>query len=372
MSDRTRADATAQRTYYIKGRFLSQPATGVQRYAYEIVNALDRRLDDPSFLPNAKFVVLTPVPPPPRSPWRHIEVRAGKLGMQGHMWEQVELPLLARGGTLITLSGLPSLLKKRQFTVLHDAGVYDIPQAYNSAFRLWYRFGYKTAAARGHVLFTVSDFSRARLAKVLGMDAARFTLAHCGADHISRVDEDRRIFERFPQLLDGRYVLSVGSLVPHKNFGIIDKVAVRFSAGDAQFVVVGGSGAKAFSSNGTAAARFLALGRVTDGELKALYRSAACFVFPSFYEGFGIPALEAMLMGCPVVASNRSSLPEICGDAAVLFDPESTDDLQRALESVLSCERTRENLRAAGLQRAQQYTWDRALESFVEEIRRTN
>jgi glycosyltransferase involved in cell wall biosynthesis len=267
---------------------------------------------------------------------------------------------------------LPSLLKKNQLSVLHDAGVYDIPQAYNRTFRLWYRLGYKTAAARGQRLFTVSEFSRSRLSQALGIARERFTLAYCGADHICRVEEDRRIFEKFPQLLTDRYVLSVGSLVPHKNFAIIDKVAGRFHSSGVRFVVVGGSGAKPFPGSGADGAQFLAPGRVTDGELKALYRGAACFVFPSMYEGFGIPALEAMLTGCPVVASNRSSLPEICGDAAAFFDPASVDDLQRALESVLSSEQVRSELRSAGLQRAQQFTWDRTLESFVREIRRAN
>jgi glycosyltransferase involved in cell wall biosynthesis len=370
MGGRKEAPITAKRVYYIKGRFLTQDATGVQRFAYEVLNALDKRLEDPSFLPDTKFVVLTPAPVPRAPGWRHIEVRTGTLGLQGHLWEQIELPLLARGGTLVTLSGMPSLLKLHQVTVLHDAGVFDIPHSYARSFRIWYRFGYKTAASRGHQLFTVSEFSRSRLCDVLGVSSDKFAIASCGADHICRIDEDRRIFERFPHLLSERFVLSVGSHAPHKNFAMIDRLAARYPTTGVRFVVVGGSGAKPFPGTQCDRTSFLALGRVSDGELKALYRNATCFVFPSVYEGFGIPALEAMLMECPVVASNRSSLPEICGDAAVFFDPESVDDLQRALDSVLSCEATREKLRAAGLQRAQDFTWDRTLQALLQPVRR--
>jgi glycosyltransferase involved in cell wall biosynthesis len=98
-------------------------------------------------------------------------------------------------------------------------------------------------------------------------------------------------------------------------------------------------------------------GYVTNGELRALYESAACFVFPSFYEGFGLPPLEAMHCGCPVVVSDRASLPEVCGSAAVYCDPDDPADIAKQLRLVLTSPTLRSELRAAGIERARQFSW---------------
>ena len=96
---------------------------------------------------------------------------------------------------------------------------------------------------------------------------------------------------------------------------------------------------------------------MTDGELRALYESATCFVFPSFYEGFGLPPLEAMHCGCPVVVSDRAALPEVCGSAAVYCDPDDPADIAKQLRLVLTSPTLRSELRAAGIERARQFSW---------------
>jgi glycosyltransferase involved in cell wall biosynthesis len=101
----------------------------------------------------------------------------------------------------------------------------------------------------------------------------------------------------------------------------------------------------------------MATGRVTDAELRALYENAECFVYPSFYEGFGLPPLEAMTCGCPVVVSRAASLPEVCGEAAVYCDPGNPADIGRALDQVLEDSELRSELRQRGVDRAAQFTW---------------
>jgi glycosyltransferase involved in cell wall biosynthesis len=167
--------------------------------------------------------------------------------------------------------------------------------------------------------------------------------------------------------LDGRYVLFVGLLEPKKNLaGLVEAVA-RCRAGGgwgaAHLAVAGDSGwgddlAAAVSRLGLAeTVRFL--GAVADGDLPALYAGADVFVFPSLWEGFGLPVLEAMAAGAPVVASRRGALPEVAGDAALLVEPEAAA-LADALGRVLGDARLRERLREAGLARARGFSWERA------------
>jgi glycosyltransferase involved in cell wall biosynthesis len=124
-----------------------------------------------------------------------------------------------------------------------------------------------------------------------------------------------------------------------------------------KLAIAGMANARVFKQSGTDAIDGVTwLGYVTDGELRALYESAALFVYPSFYEGFGYPPLEAMSCGCPVVVARASALPESCGDAAVYCDPSSPDDIARCIASVLDDPELAEELRAKGRLRAANFT----------------
>jgi glycosyltransferase involved in cell wall biosynthesis len=109
-------------------------------------------------------------------------------------------------------------------------------------------------------------------------------------------------------------------------------------------------------------------GYVSDTELRALYENAACFVYPSFYEGFGLPPLEAMTCGCPVVVSRAASLPEVCGDAAVYCDPGDPADIARGIDQVLANSAVQEDLRRRSLERARSFSWKRAARAMLQQI----
>jgi len=335
----------------INGRFLTQRTTGVQRVAGEILRALDVLAGEGRAPP-----MLIIAPQGADAPWlQHITLQhAGQGG--GQFWEQRALPVAARGALLLNLGNTaPILAGRNQAVVIHDAGAFDTPDSYSFAFRSWYRVLHRALVLRGARIITVSDFSRARLAHWLHLDPASIGVMPEGAEHILREPADATVLARHG-LKPGCYALAVGTGAAHKNLGLLSAAASWLQAHGLVLAAAGARDASVFAGAAGASA-MRALGRVSDGELRALYQHAACLLFPSRYEGFGLPPLEAMVCGCPVVAARAASVPEVCGDAALWFDPASPESLVAALER-LPAEADR--LRVAGLARAESFTWRRA------------
>jgi len=206
--------------------------------------------------------------------------------------------------------------------------------------------------------------------KHYGVKRERVNIIYESGEHILNAPADNEVLHRHG-LFGKKYVLAVGSRSPHKNFSAVIRAAESLQDLNIAVVVAGGSNSRIFAGSTFALPNLVLTGYVTDGHLRALYSHAECFVFPSLYEGFGLPPLEAMHCGCPVVVSNRASLPEVCGDAAVYFDPSDPSDLAKQLRRVLSSEALRLELRAAGTLRAASFTWRRAAESLNELVRTT-
>ncbi len=173
---------------------------------------------------------------------------------------------------------------------------------------------------RARTVATVSKFSADELLTLVGGRAQGIELIYGAGEHVLRVTPDTSILSRFG-LEPRRYVLAVGSRTPNKNLTAVLKASELLTDLGYKFVAAGGSNSRVFNGVTLNDESLVLPGYVTDGELRALYENAACFVFPSFYEGFGLPPLEAMHCGCPVVASSRASLPEVCGQAALFCDP---------------------------------------------------
>jgi glycosyltransferase involved in cell wall biosynthesis len=349
----------------INGRFLTQPVTGVQRTALEIVRALDRRLaKDPALRRRWSFRLLVPSTGARALPLRHIPtVAVGRRG--GHAWEQLDLPAHVRGDLLLNFCNTAPL-RGRVVVTIHDASVFAVPAAYTRAFRLWYRTLLPLLGRRARRIVTDSEFSRGELARWARIPPARTTVVHLGGEHILDAPADPRVFERLG--LAGRpYVLTVSSRSPHKNFAGIARAAERPELADVAFVAAGGGNARVFG--GEAAAhdgRFHAAGYVTDGELRALYEHALCFVYPSFYEGFGLPPLEAMVCGCPALVSRAASLPEVCGDAALYCDPHDAGDIARGIATLVGDAALRAALAHRGREHARHFTWDASAGRFLD------
>jgi glycosyltransferase involved in cell wall biosynthesis len=336
---------------YLNGKFSAQPLTGVQRVAREIVRALD------DLAPASASLLL---PAAGRAPaLRHLQAsRVGSAGLPLHVWEQVALPWATRDGWLLNLAGAAPALAQRQICVIHDAAVFDHPEAYRPAFVRWYRFLFRWLARHGAQLLTVSAFSQQRLAAALGVDASRIAVVPNGADHLDQVRPEVACLERLG-LERGRFLLAVGSANPTKNLPRLVRAYARSGlAQGVKLVLAGGTRPQVFAATDEAdAPGVLHVGVLGDAQLKALYGAALGLVFPSLYEGFGLPPLEAMACGCPVAAAKAASLPEVCGDAALYFDPRAEDDIADALSRLQADAPLRERLRAAGRERAAAFTW---------------
>jgi len=354
---------------YVNGKFLAQRLTGVQRAAREWLSAVDRLLcAEPSA--NERWVVLHP--PQARAPaLRAIETRSvGRPGMPLHWWEQWTLPRAARAGLLLNLAGSAPWFGGRQIATLHDAAVWDQPQAYTWVFRLWYRALFRRLGRGAVRLLTVSEFSRSRLAVRLGLPPQRISVLRNGANHLAALREDADLLDRLG--LSGRpFLLAVASANPSKNLArLVAAYAQAGLSGRADLVLVGGTNGQVFASAALPAVKGVrSLGPLDDAGLKALYGGAVALVQPSLYEGFGLPPLEAMACGCAVAAARAAALPEVCGEAATYFDPLSEQDMALAMRRLVQDEGLREGLRRAGRARAATFSWDAAARQLREEVR---
>ena len=343
----------------INGRFLTQKTTGVQRFAAEVTRALAAR--------GTKLRLLAPQGAPARFDNLPVEI-AGTRG--GQAWEQFDLPRAAGGDMLVNLGNTAPLLRgARQAVVIHDAGVFDTPGSYSFAFRAWYRALHLVLPRRGTRIITVSEFSRGRLAARLGLDPARIGVMPEGGEHVVRTTAETEVLARHGLAPRG-FALAVGTRAAHKNLAALENTAALLAQRGMVLAVAGAVEAGAFRGTADAAgASVRLLGRVTDGELRALYENALCLVFPSRYEGFGIPPLEAMWCGCPVLAARAGAVPEVCGEAALWFDAEGPATPEAALARLLDEPGLADALRTAGAARAKLYSWDAAAARLLELLR---
>jgi glycosyltransferase involved in cell wall biosynthesis len=206
----------------------------------------------------------------------------------------------------------------------------------------------------GHVV-TVSEFSRDELVALAGADPARITVIPGGVDHERLHPGADAAPAREALGLHGPYVLTVASRLPRKNLAALAPVARRLHELGVEVVAAGGIRPQFAAAGGGTGDGVRALGPVAEELMPALYAGAAAFVLPSLHEGFGLPVLEAMACGVPVVASDRGALPETCGGAALLVDPTDHAALADAVEAAIGDER----LAAAGVAHASAYSWDR-------------
>lgn len=339
----------------INGRFLTRPATGVDRVATELTRALLQVGLPPPF---SDLRILVPghaghIPSDLKAFVHHMPVPLGP-----NAWEQTTLARYKPDSWLVNLCNIGPVLRHRQVIMIHDAQVWDAPGSYTGAFRAWYRFALPRLGHRAGAVLTVSNHARRALesAGVVPPDRAQVILN--GADHCLRVPADTGSLAAYG-LQPHQYFLTLATEAPHKNLNLFEAVARDRPNQSAPIVCVGAQPNLArYKPNNSGKLRRLP--RITDATLRSLFENALALLIPSWTEGFGLPAMEAMTLGCPVVASDRGALPEVCGKAATLIAPDDVQGWHTALHLLETTSLARDALRRAGLERAKSFTWARA------------
>jgi len=274
----------------------------------------------------------------------------------GHAWEQGLLPALAaRAAALLCPANLAPLAFPRNVVVIHDAAALRHPGWYSPLYAAWQRRVLPAVARRALHLVTVSEFSRGELIALLGADPGRVSVVPGGVDAAFDPGADAEK-ARAALGLERPYVLCVAAQTARKNLRALVPAARALAREGVDVVVAGGHRPQFAREEGLEALRHL--GEVPDALLPGLYAGAEAFALPSLYEGFGLPVLEAMACGTPVVAADTTALPETAGGAARLAPPEG-EPFAGALRGLLEDRAERARLREAGLVRARAFTWDR-------------
>ncbi|HEX7336619.1 MAG TPA: glycosyltransferase family 1 protein [Gemmatimonadales bacterium] len=349
----------------LNGRFLAQRTTGVQRHARELVRALDRRLDQDDRIEATLYA-----PPDATLDLALRRIRVRRVGWtRGHAWEQLELPLHARGQLLLNLGNTGPVLMRRQFVTIHDASVFAVPESYSTSFSRYYRLLLPFLGKRALRVLTVSEFSRNELVRWMGIAREKIRVTPGGHEHILAPSADRHVLSRHG-LGSRPYVLAVGSLSRHKNLDAAAAAMRLLGRHEWDYVLAGPVNQRIFGSAASGPSDLVVhLGYVSEAELRALYEQASCFVYPSRYEGFGLPPLEAMACGCPVVVSRAASLPEVCGDAALYADADEPQQLAAAIRRVMCEEGVAQGLRQKGRERAREWSWNASADKTLAAVR---
>lgn len=356
----------------INGKFLTLSAshTGVYRAACELLTAIDALLaeDDPRYRELHCEVVMPGRPPAPL-PLRAITQRC--IGgpstlLKGIPWEQFALPLHARGALLLNLCNLGPVLYPHALTMIHDAQVHLSPDSYSRPFRSWYRLVQPWLGRRNRAILTVSGYSREQLDRHGVAPATRTHVIHNGCDHVLRTAGDADAARRHG-LDAGRYVMALASPQAHKNIRVLLQAFAGPALADTTLALFGSAGRDDFAAAGLdAPANVRFLGRIDDATLAGLLQDAAALAFPSLTEGFGLPPLEAMRLGCPVVIAPCGALPEVCGAAALQAAPDAPDAWARQLRRLRDDPALAARLRADGLAHARGFTWRAAAERLLD------
>lgn len=353
------------RPIYFNGKFYADGLNGVHRVADRLIREVDARL---AGLPAHERPAAT-LFVPARRRWepRLAAIRmVEEPGGDSQRWEQLILPRRAADGVLVNLCNLAPLAHRRKILMLHDAQFLFPDSSYPPRQRIGYRLLTPRMARSSAVVLTVSEYSRAMLDLLDVSRSGRTSVLYNGADHILEIEAEPGALDA-AGLAPRGYVLLFGSPKAYKNIRVVFAAFAGDGLAPLRLVVVGSDRETLEHAGLVVPAGTVFAGKIDDARLRALYEGAHALAFPSRTEGFGLPPVEAMLCGCPVVVAPAGAIPEICRDAVLYADVDDPAGWVAAIRAYAEPE-----LRAAkvaqGAKRAARFSWVAAGEALMNRI----
>lgn len=347
----------------VNARFLTQKVTGVQRFAMELCFCLKEIMDEIEFV--------TPDGILQHDAFEKLNAKVvGKH--HGHLWEQMDLPkyLKSRNNPLlVNLANSAPLFYKNKIVTIHDVAYKVFPQTYPKSFLMYYSFMIPRLLKYSKHIVTVSEYSKSEICKFYHVNGAKVSVVYNAVSYLFKVDKNHS---------SEKYFLAVSSMNYRKNFIYILEAFKKYleQGGSKSLYIIGDLKNNSFKeidlSLYTDNPKIKFLGRVSDDELVKYYSNAEAFIYPSLYEGFGIPPLEAQKCDCPAICAEASCIPEIFGNSVLYCDPYNSDSLVEKLKIITKDDALRQELIEKGRENTAKYSWinsAKKLKNIIEHIR---
>ena len=324
--------------------FVKKYRTGVQRYCIELLDEIDVQAKE------IEIELLVPQYCDEKFNYKNIKiVKFGNLNL--NLWEQIELPLYVKkeNAIVVNLCNTSPLLNPG-IVCIHDLDCIKNPQYYPKLFSIWYKIIIDNAIKKAKRIITVSNFSKKEIENFYNIDNVE--VIYNSYEHINRIDEDDKIFEKLPKLLNNEYSFTLGTVQKNKNIEWILNIAKRNL--DKTFVITGYKNQKNIKFD---LKNVIYTGYLEDGEIKSLMKNCKAYIMPSFYEGFGLPPLEAFALGKCVIASDIPVMNEIFEDEIKYLRPDNYDiNLDE-----LICSKNREKI-------LRKFSWKNSANKFMKVV----
>lgn len=345
----------------INSRFLTQQLTGVQRFAIEISKQIKKKLGDKVLFVAPRNIVNKEAAK---------ELQAVIVGKHtGYLWEQWDLMqyMKSNGGHLLSLCGFAPVLYKDKSWVLHDIQSVRFPQMFTWKIRLVYGILMPAVLRTSKHVFSVSNFSMNEISSHYNIPLDKMSVVYNATSDIFRKVENSNLANK-------KYLFAVSSVKANKNFPVVLKAFENVSnqCPDLHLYIAGNMNSKLFAdvdiSRYQQNERIHFVGHIDDQRLVELYSNAFALLFPSFYEGFGLPIVEAQACGCPVICSDASSLPEVARDSALYGNPDKVEDFEHAIIKLYNDDTLRNQLIEKGYENIKRFNWSLSADNLLKEL----
>lgn len=349
--------------FVVNGRYLTQKATGVHRYAFEICNKL--------YEMGVDFHVAIPHEINPDYNFKFKTVSCGSLN--SHLWEQVSLPrYLKKIGNplLISFTSGGPLNYDNQIITIHDVSHERHPEWFSKNYYRFYHFVMPRTGKKAHAILTVSEFSKREIVDTLGFDPHKIHVIHSNVPFHTKPTEEEILNHKIDPHVE-KYILAVSSMDPRKNFVRLVEAFNTLDDKSIKLYIIGMS-FKAFNApdlQNLDCSNVHLPGYIPDQALQKIYQNAQLSIYPSLYEGFGLPPLESMTYGCPVICSDIPALHEVSGDAALYVNPYDIKDMADKMTELMVNKELKHELQLKGLEQVKKYSWDSSAKQVYELVK---